>query len=59
MNPAAETAIPHLVDDLDSAIDAAAEPMARRAVPQELLTKATISDLLGMACFEWAVIVAS
>ena len=59
MNPAAETAIPHLVDDLDSAIDAAAEPMARRAVPQELLTKATISDLLGMACFEWAVILAS
>lgn len=47
----------HLADDLERALDDAAEPrLSRRDVPRELLPGANVRDLLRMAAEEWAFI---
>lgn len=49
--------LPHLVHDLESALDAAAAPrLSRRDVPRELLVPATVRSLVRMAVEEWAMI---
>lgn len=60
--PAADADLPHLVDDLERALDAATPTtptaLARSAVPRELLVPATRSGLLRMALEEWAMLAA-
>jgi fatty acid desaturase len=53
--PPAGAGLPHLVDDLERALDAApATPrLTRSAVPRELLVPASRSGLLRMAVEEW------
>ncbi|HEY8210139.1 MAG TPA: fatty acid desaturase [Myxococcaceae bacterium] len=49
---------PHLVDDLEQALDAPAGPgLSRRSVPRELLVPARVPELLRMALEEWAAMV--
>jgi fatty acid desaturase len=49
----------HLVDNLEAALDEGATPaLARRDVPRELLSPATVRDLVRMSIEEWAMIVA-
>jgi fatty acid desaturase len=51
----------HLVDELESALDAAASggvALSRRAVPRELLRPPTARGLLRMAAEEWAMLIA-
>jgi fatty acid desaturase len=48
---------PHLVDNLEAALDAGATPkLARRDVPGDLLPPATVRGLIRMAVEEWAMI---
>lgn len=56
--PPAGAGPPHLVDDLERALDAApATPkLSRSAVPRELLVPATRNGLLRMALEEWAML---
>ena len=50
---------PHLVDDLETALDGGSTPkLARRDVPRELLPPASVRDLVRMTVEEWAMIVA-
>lgn len=50
---------PHLVDNLEAALDGDSTPaLARRDVPRELLRPATIRDLVRMTIEEWSMIVA-
>ena len=47
----------HLVADLEAALESAAEAttiVKRRDVPRALLTRATVTDLLRQAAFDWA-----
>jgi fatty acid desaturase len=52
----------HLVDDLESALDAdpplATPRLTRDAIPRELLGRSTIGELLGYAADEWVMILA-
>jgi fatty acid desaturase len=59
-DPAAPMAqAPHLADDLEEALDAAAAtPLSRRDVPRDLLPTATVATLLRMAGEEWCLILA-
>jgi fatty acid desaturase len=46
----------HLVDDLGSALDAAAAGLSRRDAPKELLEPASVAGLLRMTLEEWGLI---
>lgn len=49
--------LPHLAQDLEDALDAAAGPqLSRRDVPRELLPRATVRSLLRMTAEEWSLI---
>jgi len=48
----------HLVDDLESALDAAAARLSRRDAPKELLEPAGVAGLLRMTLEEWGLIAA-
>lgn len=55
--PEADADLPHLVDDLERALDTAPAPRLKRsAVPRALLVPATRNGLLRMAFEEWAVL---
>lgn len=50
---------PHLVDNLESALEGGSTPtLARRDVPRDLVPSATVPDLVRMTLEEWGMIVA-